>query len=61
MLLEVVVNADEAKLALSKAYNDEQVVDLRVYYLGDGEVLSGLLIVRRSTNHYTTFLVCIDY
>lgn len=57
MILEVVENADKAKLALSKAYDDEKVVDLRVYNLGDGEAMSGLLIAGRRTNDETTFLV----
>jgi hypothetical protein len=57
MILEVVEKAEEAKLALSKTYDDEQVVELRVFNLGDGDMMSGLLIVGQRSNDETTFLV----
>jgi hypothetical protein len=57
MILEVVENADDAKLALSKTYDDKKVVDLKVYNLGDGEAMSGLLIAGRRSNNESTFLV----
>jgi hypothetical protein len=57
MILDVVEDADSAKLALTNAYDDQDVVDLRVYRLGDGDAMSGLLIAGRRSNNETTFLV----
>jgi hypothetical protein len=57
MILSVVEDADAAKLALTNAYDDQNIVDLRVYHLGDGDAMSGLLIVGRRSNNETTFLV----
>ena len=57
MILSVVKDADFAKLALSKAYDDEDVDELCVYNLGDGEAMSGLLVAGRRNNYEATFLV----
>ena len=57
MILDVVENAEAAKAALAAAYNDETVVDLCVYNLGDGEAMSGILVVGKRSNGETTFLV----
>ena len=57
MILEVVENADAARQALSEAYDDPAVTDLRVYNLGDGEAMSGLLIAARRDGGDAAFLV----
>jgi hypothetical protein len=57
MILDVVENADAAKKALSGAYDAPEVTDLRVYTIGDGEAMSGLLLAGRRENGEATFLV----
>lgn len=57
MILSVVKDADSAKLALSNAYDDEDVEELSVYNLGDGEAMSGLIVAGRRSNNEATFLV----
>jgi hypothetical protein len=57
MILDVVENAEKARLALSKAFDNASVSDLRVYNLGDGGAMSGLLVAGRRINGETTFLV----
>jgi hypothetical protein len=44
MILEVVEGAEKARAALSAAYDDPAVTDLRAFNLGDGEAMSGLLV-----------------
>ncbi len=56
MILEVVENAAAARQALSAAYDDPAVTELRVYNLGDGEAMSGLLVAGRRDNGEATFL-----
>ena len=57
MVLDVIQDAEAAKQALSRTFDDKSVADLVVYNLGDGEVMSGLLIAGRRTNGDTTCLV----
>lgn len=57
MVLDGLENAEAAKRALSTAYNHKDVIDLRVYTLGDGGVMSGLLVAGQRSNGETTFLV----
>lgn len=57
MILDGLENAEAAKRAQSIAYNHEDVVDLRIYTLGDGGAMSGLLVAGRRSNGETTFLV----
>ena len=57
MILDVVENAEAARHALSAAYDDETVVELRAYNLGDGGAMSGILVVGRRSNGETIFLV----
>lgn len=47
MVLEVVEGAEKARAALSAVYDDPAVTDLRVFNLGDGEAMSGLLVAGR--------------
>jgi hypothetical protein len=47
MILDNIQGADKARLALSSVYDDPALTDLRVYNLGDGGAMSGLLIAGR--------------
>lgn len=47
MVLDVVEGAEKARAALSAAYDDPDVTELRVFNLGDGEAMSGLLLAAR--------------
>ena len=47
MLLDNLEGAEKARAALSAAYDDPNVIDLRVFTLGDGGAMSGLLIAGR--------------
>jgi hypothetical protein len=57
MILDVVENTDEAKEALSGAYDGPEVADLGIYTIGDGEAMSGLLIAGRREKGEATLLV----
>jgi hypothetical protein len=58
MILDVVENAEAARAALSAAFDDPAVTELRAFNLGDGEAMSGLLVAgRRGASGETTFLV----
>lgn len=58
MILDNVDNAKKACLALSVVYDDPTVTELRVFNLGDGEALSGLLVASHQKNtDASTFLV----
>jgi len=62
MILQGFEDAEAAKRALPTAYNHKDVVDLRVYTLGDGGAMSGQLVAGRRSNGETTFLVFLhDY
>lgn len=58
MLLDDIHGAEAARAALSAAFDDPAVTELRTFNLGDGEAMSGLLIAgRRGASGETTFLV----
>ena len=58
MLLDDIDGANTARAALSAAFDDPAVTELRVFNLGDGEAMSGLLLAgRRGASGETTFLV----
>lgn len=57
MILDVVENADAARKALAAAYDGASVTELRVYTLGDGGAMSGLLVGGRRDTGEATFLV----
>lgn len=58
MILDVVKGADRACVALATTYDDPAVTELRVFNLGDGEAMSGLLVAgRRAGDGGATFLV----
>ena len=58
MILDDIEGADKARTALSAVYDDPGVTELRVFNLGDGEAMSGLLVAgRRAETGEATFLV----
>jgi hypothetical protein len=56
MILDVVKDADKAKITLSAAYDDPAVAELKVYNAGDGAGMSGVLVAGRRNNGEATFL-----
>ena len=58
MILDVVENGEAARAALATAFDDPSVSELRVFNLGDGGALSGLLVAgRRAERGEATLLV----
>ena len=57
MILDNIANAEQARSALSAAFDDPAVKELAVYTLGDGEAMSGILVAGRNTDGAATFLV----
>ncbi len=57
MILDNTANAEQARSALSAAFDDPAVKELAVYTLGDGEAMSGILVAGRNTDGAATFLV----
>lgn len=57
MILDIVETPDAARQALSSVYDAPTVSDLRVFQIGDGEAMSGILIAGRRDNDDTTFLL----
>ena len=58
MILEPSGGADAARAALTAAFDDPSVTELRVYIIGDGEAMSGLMVAgRRAATGDATFLV----
>ena len=58
MILDNIDGAEQARTALAAAYDDPAVTELRVFNLGDGEAMSGLLVAgRRGAAGEAAFLV----
>jgi hypothetical protein len=57
LLLTETDDEDKAQQALATVFNDLQVTDLRVYTIGDGAAMSGLLLAGSRTTGETTILV----
>lgn len=57
MILEYIENADEAVKALAVAYDAPEVADFRVYAIGDGEAMSGVILAGKRENGEAVFLV----
>jgi len=58
MILENVDGAEQARAALAAAYDDPAVTELRVFNLGDGGAMSGLLVAgRRGATAEASYLV----
>ena len=59
LILELSQNAAEARKALSAAYDAADVIDLRVYTIGDGAAMSGLLVAGLRENGEATLLAAL--
>lgn len=58
MLLDDIEGAEAARAALSAVFDDPAVTELRVFNLGDGAAMSGLLVAgRRGAGGETAYLV----
>jgi hypothetical protein len=57
LALGVYGNEDAAKEAISAAYDAPEVEELKVFNIGDGGAMSGLLVAGRRENGEATFLV----
>jgi amidase len=58
MILENIDGAEQARAALAAAYDDPAVTELRVFNLGDGAAMSGILVAgRRGATGEAAFLV----
>jgi hypothetical protein len=58
MILDNIDGAEQARTALAAAYDDPAVTELRVFNLGDGGAMSGLLVAgRRGATGEATFLL----
>ncbi len=58
MILENIEGPDKARAALAAVYDDSEMTEVRVFNLGDGEAMSGLLVAgRRAVTGDATFLV----
>lgn len=57
MSLDNIDDAENARTALATAYDDPTMTEVRVYTLGDGAALSGLLVAGRRTTGEAIFLV----
>lgn len=58
MILDVVQDAGAGRAALAAAFDDPAVTELRVFNLGDGGAMSGILVAgRRAATGEATFLV----
>ncbi len=61
LLLADTENGDKAQQALAAAYDDAQVTDLRIYAIGDGAAMSGLLLAGcRTTGEITILISLLD-
>lgn len=62
MILENIDGADKARAALAAAYDDPAVTELRVFNLGDGGAMSGLLVAgyRKEINEATFLVFLLD-
>jgi hypothetical protein len=57
MFLDGIDNPDAARKALSTAFDQPDVADLKVFNIGDGEAMSGILLAGRRVEDGVTFLV----
>lgn len=60
IILDVVADAEHARVALAAMFDGPDIADLRIYNLGDGEAMSGILLAGRAdTSGDAAFLVFI--
>ncbi len=57
MILDVIEDAETVRATLAGAYDAADVVDLRVYTIGDSAALSGLLLAGKDEKGQVTCLV----
>jgi hypothetical protein len=58
MILDVVQDAEKARAALAAAYDDPAITELKVFNLGDGGAMAGILVAgRRAGIGQAAFLV----
>lgn len=57
VILSVAESAEATRTALSAAYDHPTVTELRVFNLGDGQAMSGLLVAGKRKTGEATFLV----
>lgn len=57
MILDVVQDAEQARVALAAAFDDPAVTEVRVFNLGDGGAMSGILVAGRRTTGDAIFLL----
>lgn len=57
MILDNIQGAEQARAALSAAYDDPTVTELRVFNLGDGDAMSGLAVAGRRNNGSAVLLI----
>lgn len=58
LLLDAMDNPAEARTALAVAFDDPAVTELRVFSIGDGAAMSGLLVAgRRGAGGDATYVI----
>lgn len=57
LILDVVADPLAGQRALAAAYDAHEVVELRVYNIGDGEAMSGIILAGRGARGQTTLLI----
>lgn len=62
MILDNIDNAEQARAALAAAYDDPAVTELRVFNLGDGGAMTGILLAgrRQATGEVIVLVFLLD-
>ena len=61
LILNVGENPEAARKALEQAYDSSEVADLRMYMIGDGEAMSGMMLIGvRKSGEATVLIVLMD-
>jgi hypothetical protein len=60
LLMDETDNHARAEQALAAVFDDPQIIDLKVYAIGDGAALSGLLVAGYRPNEMTILISLID-
>ena len=56
-ILDNIEEPEKGQQALAAVYDPAEVADLRVYNIGDGEAMSGLIVAGQRPSGVATFLV----
>lgn len=59
LLIELVENADQGKLALAAAFNHQDISNVEVYTVGDTEAMSGLILCGLFKDHSACSVICL--